>query len=367
MRRFKLHLTVLAVLALLLAACGGPESAEEAPEAAPPATEGGGAAPDAATEAEAGATEAAAGEGGQYDCSEPQEVNIALPARAAPSLDVYAAVSEGFFEDYNVQAEVIFTPGPAATIAAISGGSADVGIPFAEQALAAIEVGAPIKVMAGNFNRVLGTLVGTQDYSSIEDLRGSKIASSAPDDVLTLLTRERLAEEGLAPDQYDMIIVPSSEQRYQSLQSGAVGASVLVAPRDLQALAAGYQTVFEIQEPGLFLAHIGSEQFINERTGAAVCFVRAIQDAQAWMTDAANRDRAAEILVEWTEVPTEVAEATYDAYIEADAWVDDAGIVQEDLETTLQYLVSTGKIFQDPPDPEKYATTEIVELANQRP
>lgn len=365
-------IAVLAAVAVLAAACGGSEPGESEAEPAPQAdaTSAVQATQPATAEGDAGSpsdpgTSTPQGEAAADCTGESHSVTIALPALGAPYLAIYSAIEEGFFEDHGVEAEIILTPGPAATIAAVASDSADVGLPFAEQGLAAIEVGAPIKIFAGVFNRVLGRLIGTPSYSGIEDLRGTQIASSAPDDLLTLLTKEKLAVEGLAEDQYDMIVVPSSEQRYQTLQSGAVGASVLVAPRDNQAISEGFPVVFDIEEPGVLTAHFGSERFIEERTAAAVCYVRAIQEAQNWMLESGNRDRAVEILAASTEVPTEVAAATYDTFIEVEGWVPDALIVEEDLQTTLDYLLAGGKIFEDPPDPEKYATTEILELAAQ--
>jgi ABC-type nitrate/sulfonate/bicarbonate transport system substrate-binding protein len=355
----KTALAVAAVMALLLAACGGED--DEAAELGGPED-----IQEAETE-DADTTSDEESEGDEQTSTEdvdeaaPEPVTVALPARAAPFLDVFVADAEGFFGTHGVEADIIFTPGPAATIAAMAGDSADVGLPFAEQALAAMEVGAPLKIFGGNFNRVLGTLVAGQDFGGIDELRGSRIASSAPDDVLTLLTAQRLEEEGIERDEYDFIIVPSSEQRYQSLQTGAVGASVLVAPRDIQAMEDGFQQVVEIAEPGIFLAHIGSDRFIEERSEAAQRYLQAIQEAQAWMIQSENRDRAIEILVDVTEVDPAVAELTYDFYIEADAWTTGAEIVEDELRTTLQFLATTGKIFSDDPDLDDYATWSVLE------
>ncbi|MQB00739.1 MAG: hypothetical protein GEU78_10675 [Actinobacteria bacterium] len=351
-------LALVTVLTLVLAACGGDDDGAE-PDTAEDVEAPG----EEAEDTEAEEPEEADDDAPSEDASDdgPEAVTIALPARAAPFLDVFVADAEGFFEDNGVDAEIVFTPGPAATIAAMAGDSADVGLPFTEQALAAMEVGAPLKIFGGEFNRVLGTLVAGEDFGGIDELRGSRIASSAPDDVLTLLTAQRLEEEGIERGEYDFIIVPSSEQRYQSLQTGAVGASVLVAPRDVQAIEDGFQLVFEIAEPGIFIAHIGSDRFIEERPEAAQRYLRAIQDAQEWMIQSENRDRAVEILVEITEVDPDVAELTYDAYIDADAWVTGAEIVEEELRTTLQFLVTTGKIFSDDPDANDYATWSVLD------
>ena len=367
---YRLFLASLAVVAMTLTACGGPAdsgdtsgSAAEVETGQPPAPTSETTEAEAAAETPEAAAEATAAAGG--DCTGSEQVTIALPALGAPYLDIYSAMAEGFFADHGVEVALAMTPGPAATIAAVASGTAQVGMPFAEQALAAIEVGAPVKIFAGLYNRLTGRLIAAPDYTGIEQLRGSQVASSAPDDILTLLTRQRLTELGLDPSAYDMIIVPSSEQRYQSLQSGAVGASLLVAPRDQQALAEGYTEVFEIEQSGILVAHLGSDEFLEQRTAAAVCYVRAIQQAQAWMTDTANRERAVEILAEATEVSPEVAATTYDSFIESGGWVTGAEIVQEDLATTLQFMVEAGKIFDESPDQEKYANTEIVELANQ--
>lgn len=326
MRRRTARLTTaVGVLALLATACGGGD-------------DGGG---------EAGGTE---------------KVRIVLPADAVQFLDVYVAAEQGFFQRNGVETEITLTPGPAATIAAMAGGAADVGLPFTEQALAAMEKGAKFKIFAGEYNRIMATVVGAKGVSGAAGLRGQKVATSNVDDILTLIMIDELAKQGLPGGDYDRIIIGSSGQRFQSLQTGAIKGTVLTQPIDRQALREGYPSVLEISQPGFFTGHIGTEKFLGERTAAAGKYVKAIQQATDWLLDPANKAAVVGVLVKRVKVTQADAEATYDLVVPNKVFVSGAPIDAELLKVPLSYLEKTGRVGAGA-DPAKYVDRRALEAA----
>lgn len=297
------------------------------------------------------------GEGGGTDT-----VRIVLPADAVQFLDVYVAAEQGFFERNGIDAQITVTPGPAATIAAMAGGAADVGIPFTEQALAAMEKGATFKIFAGEFNRIMATVVGAKGVTSAEALRGQKVAVSNVDDILTLIMIDTLGKDGLAADDYDRIIIGSSGQRYQSLQTGAIKATALTQPIDRQALREGYSQVLSISEPGFFTGHIGSQQFLSEKTETAGRYVRAVQQATEWLNDPANRAGVVDVLVERVKVEKVDAEATYDLVVPNKVFVNGTPIDEDLLRVPLGYLAKTGRVGAGA-DPAKYIDRRALDAA----
>jgi ABC-type nitrate/sulfonate/bicarbonate transport system substrate-binding protein len=338
-RRRAISTAAAAALLMLTAACGG----------------GGG---------DGAATTADADSSASADASSaPEDVRIVLPADSAIFWDVYIADQEGFFKKRGVTPEITLTPGPAATIAAMSGGGADVGVPFAEQALAAMEKGAPLSIFAGEFNRIMATLIGQKGVTQASQLKGKKVASSNVDDIVTLIVMDELEKAGLNRDDYDRIIVGASGQRYQSLQSGAVAASSLTAPIDRQALREGYSQILNISQPGLLTAHIGTKDFLKNRQEAARRYVLAIQDSIDWLLDPKNEARALEILVAKAKVTEADAKATYDLYIGEEAFVRGAAIDEEALSVPLTFLKETGRVTAI--DPKKYIDRRALEAAEK--
>ncbi|TFB75015.1 ABC transporter substrate-binding protein [Cryobacterium glaciale] len=294
----------------------------------------------------------------------PERISIVIPAESALFWDIYVAEAEGFFDEFAVEAEITLTPGPAATLAALVGGAADVGTPFAEQGLAAIEKGAPLSIFAGQSNTILVSIVGSPGFEDADSLRGQKVASSNVDDTATILLEEWLEDEGADPDDIDKIIVGSSGQRYQALQSGAVVAATLTAPTDQLAIRSGFPLIEEISLPGVLTAHFGTDSFLENRPHAAVRYTKAIQKAVDWLLDPANKERAIEILVERAEVDQVDAEMTYDLYLSEDVFIAGSPIELELVGTALGYLEKTNRV-EGSPDPADYVTAEILTGANE--
>jgi len=310
-------------------------------------------------------SESADSGGGGGTQSAPEVVRIVVPADSGLFWDIYVAEEEGMFEANGIESEVTLTPGPAPTIAALSGGAADVGAPFAEQALAAMEQGAPLSIFAGQSNRILATVVGARDVTSAADLQGQKVATSNVDDVVTILMDKALAEEGLEAGDFDKIIVGSSGERYQSLQSGAVGAVSLTAPIDRRALREGFPVLVEISEPGILTAHFGTDEFLEERPEVAAAYVRSMQQAVEWLLDPANEERAVEILVDRTKVDPADAQATYDLYFAEDVFLEGSVVDEDLLADTLAFLSSTGRV-NGTPDPADYINRAALDAAAEQ-
>lgn len=294
----------------------------------------------------------------------PERVSIVIPAESALFWDIYVAEAEGFFDEFAIETEITLTPGPAATLAALAGGAADVGTPFAEQGLAAIEQGAPISIFAGQSNTILVSIVGSPGFEDADSLRGQTVASSNVDDTATILFDEWLEGEGVDPDGIDKIIVGSSGQRYQALETGAVVAATLTAPIDQLAIRSGFPLIEAISLPGVLTAHFGTESFLEGRPHAAVRYTKAIQKAVDWLLDPANKDRAIEILVERAEVDEADAEATYDLYMSENVFIVGSPVELELVGTALGYLEKTNRV-EGSPDPADYVTAEVLTEANQ--
>ena len=294
---------------------------------------------------------------------DPEEVKVVIPAQSAQFWDIYIADAEGFFAENGIVPEITLTPGPAATLAALSGGAADVGTPFAEQGLAAMEKGAPISVFVGESNVVIVSVVGTKDVTTADDLRNQKIASSNIDDVATLMMERWLVTEGVMAGDFDKIIVGSSGARYQALVTGAAAGATLIAPVSLQAIREGYPLIKDLSEPGVMTAHFGTDSFLEDRPEAAARYAKSMQQAVSWLLDPANEEAAVEILIDRTGVGEADAQATYDLYIgQEDVFLEGSPIDPELLKVSLGYLEETGRVGGNP-DPADYINPDALKAA----
>jgi ABC-type nitrate/sulfonate/bicarbonate transport system substrate-binding protein len=294
---------------------------------------------------------------GPENTTEPEAVRIVIPAESALFWDIYVADAQGLFESNSITPEITLTPGPAATLAAMSGGGADVGTPFAEQGLAAIEKGAPMSIFVGESNTILVSVVGQKGIETAEQLRNQKIAAANVDDTATYLMQTWLADEGVSENEFDKIIIGASNERYQAIVTGAVAAATLTSPIDRQAIREGYPVIEAIAEPGILTAHFGTDDFLNNRPEAAARYAKAIQESVAWLLDPANEEAAIKILVDRTKVNEEDAQATYDLYMDNDVFIEGSPIDESLLDKSFGFLIDTGRMTGSP-DPADYIDPE---------
>ncbi len=292
-----------------------------------------------------------------------QPVRVALPALSGFHWDVHVAAAQGFFEANGIEYQEILVAGPAPAIDALASNSADVGFSFADNVLTATALGAGIRYIAGQNNYLSGTLVGNLDITDVSQLEGTQIASSSPIDNLTVAVLDELAEQGVDTDTIDIAIVGSSQQRFQALQGGGLGAAVLTAPIDSDASAAGYPILFKIRTEGLASAHSASLNFIEEKPDLAIAYTRSIIQAVEWLNDPANREEAIQILIDKTNVSQEGGEASYELFVVGGSFREGAPLADELVLGAVRALEAVGALTDPSLDPDDYIARHILDAA----
>jgi len=121
--------------------------------------------------------------------------------------------------------------------------------------------GGPQGVFAADSNggdvRILGChwvviphgIYAKNDIQKVEDLKGKRIAVSAPNTMPDMLARFALGKYGVTPSDVKLAAIGSDNDRYQALIGGVVQAAVVsneyepVAPKDVHLLVAGRDAV----------------------------------------------------------------------------------------------------------------------------
>jgi len=290
-----------AVVAIALAAC-----AEE-----------GGAEPDAADE------------------SFPLTVATSYVAGFAPP---FIAESEGIFEEAGLDVELTRVQVPADTIPTVIGGHAQFGGVNLGAVAAAAAQGLPIVIVAptyyGGPDSSLVVAAGS-GIDSVADLRGKKISVSGLGNPAHGAVLEALAEEGIGPDEVEIVVLPVAETP-AALRSGQVDAAQVTEPT----LTAGGEGL-EIIEPEIFSPYgkeavlgywVTSEQFFAEHPDVVEAFARSIDTAAelAQSDDALVR----RIVQDYAGVSPEVAAAMTLANWGTDLKLDNA---QQQIEVLAGY------------------------------
>jgi sulfonate transport system substrate-binding protein len=224
-------ISLVVVLAGLLAACGG-----GAPAAAP--ASGGAAKP--------------AGAG--------TKVTIAQSSNSLAFSPVLLADKKGFFQERGIQAQVVLAGSGSKAAAAVVGGSAQVGSTALGDMVAAVEKGQDIRIFGATLLSPGGAVVikkgaaqkaGVDDKSPIADrvkaLKGLKITISTPGSATDTNLRYVLSSYGVDPERDVTILNTGSvENAVAAFAQGTADAASLTSPAVEQAI---------IQNDGLSLVN----------------------------------------------------------------------------------------------------------------
>jgi NitT/TauT family transport system substrate-binding protein len=154
---------------------------------------------------------------------------------------VWVAKEIGFFDKYNVNADIIFIRGGAMGTQALVSRSFDIIIAGGVAAIEAALAGAELVIVAVPANRMDQVFVARKEISHPTQLKGKKIAVNSLVGSAILAIKIMLHALGINPEK-EVIYVTSGDAatRLAALQSGLVDATGLSPPFTLSAKRAGF-------------------------------------------------------------------------------------------------------------------------------
>ena len=166
---------------------------------------------------------------------------------------IYIAKDKGFFEQEGLDVEVVVTGGGSKVMAAVIGGSAQVGATALSSAMDATKKGKTVMSFASLMNQYASNVVikadiakknGVTDKSTLDEkvkaLKGLKIGITSPGSGSDKLVRVLLEKAGLKPDS-DVQLVPLGENSamMSAFKQNKIDAFALSSPTAETAVAEG--------------------------------------------------------------------------------------------------------------------------------
>lgn len=269
--------------------------------------------------------------------------------------DLMVAREAGFFAANNLNPNFITIGQPATLAAAAAAGSVNFVVEATDGEIGAIEAGGPLKLIAGE---ALGSfsLVSMPSIKKISDLKGKKIAVSDPNTGSTLLLVALLKKNGLTRDDVTFVQSAATAARFAALQAGAVEASLLSQPTDLVAEDAGFNilgnTASAIRQYQI-TAHAVNTDWAKNNQAAVIAYVRSIRNAQQFLWNPVNHDKALTIFENVAGVSASVASRCYDLMFKNLKTMSVNGqITTTAINNVINLMVQTNAL---PPGPHPYS------------
>lgn len=366
-------IAVLAMLALVAAACADEPAAEPAPAdpaADDPAGDGDGAGDDGGEPTDDAGDDAADDEPTEEPEPEyeTEELVIGLVAPNQVYTAMYVALEQGWFADESFDAEIVLTQSSTGSVQQTAAGSVHVAGAVPDAVVLGVEQGAAVSIMAVTIQGSPLGVVARPEVEDWEDLRGETIGVSALAGGEIALLRRLLAEHGLNEGDYDVIIAGPTPGKAAALNEGSVAAAVLFSPADYNLESQGFTILGNTAELPMTEQMPLAVYVVNDawaqQNDRGVRLARALVRANEWLQDPANRDEAVRIFSEAAEQPAEHVETTFAFWFdELEIGTPDGMVQPEEIQAVLEMMRDDGDLQEPLPEPEKFIDTSYIEDA----
>jgi NitT/TauT family transport system substrate-binding protein len=291
------------------------------------------------------------GGGGDSSGTQTLKVGVIPIADVAP---LYLGIDKGFFEDEQLKIEPQLAEGGAAITPAVLSGDFQIGFSNTISLLIAASKGLPVEIISQG---VLGGKSEQDAWADLlvlkdgpiqdgSDLEGKTIAVNTLNNICEVTIKASLEQEGVDVDTLEFTEVPFPDMN-AALEQKRVDAACVVEPFVSQGKAGaakGIAPFYVKTAPDLTVAtYFTTKQYAEENADTVDRFVRAMNKSLEYAQ--AHPDEVRKILLDYTEIPPEAAEA-----IKLPVWRTDLN------EPTIEKLSELSKkygLIEEEPDLEE--------------
>lgn len=271
-------LLLIVVLAALLAACSPEASASPSSDA----SEG------EVSSAPSGSSAGSGDVASQLPPAETTSLKVCLQPHIS-ALAGYVAASEGIYEKYGLDVELVPFEGDGPMAQALAAGQVAGCYMGAGPSFSATAAGEPMQMVFVTLDYLVDSLVTPDDIETGDDLRGKEIAISTFGGESHTIVLFALQELGLTADDVTIVQVGGQGDRYAALQAGAVSAAPIEGIPDDELASLGLHKLVNLRDIGERFARTGlvvDADFKNENPNTVLRLVAATMEAQnLWLSD----------------------------------------------------------------------------------
>jgi NitT/TauT family transport system substrate-binding protein len=208
--------------------------------------------------------------------------------------------------------------------------------------------GADARILGCHWVVVPHGIFAKDSIKKVTDLKGKKIAVSAPNSMPDMLARSALTKYGVDPKDVNIAAVGGDRDRYQALVGGVVDAAVVsneyqpVAPKGIHLLVAGRDAVPNF----LRVCIVSNEKTLAAKGDAAVKFLAAEMNALRYALTHKDETLALTRKVIHAKPDDPRPEFVYEDAVEHHAVDPDLPLPKEKLTWIQEQLVKSGKLKQ---------------------
>lgn len=243
------------------------------------------------------------------------KMRFAQSGNTSSSWPLYVAEQKKIFEKNGLQVEVIVIRGATNTTRAVLSETIPIGRINPDYVIGAIDKGAKVKIVSGNMEKIPYDTYARPEIKTGADLKGKTIGVSTLTGGTTLMLQEVLDKAyKLKENDYKLLVVGTSPERYAAIKGGSVQATFMGPPFNFRAGKDGFRKLANWHEhlgPILFTADFAHMNFIKSNRAEIVRYLKSIVEATRWLYDPKNKEEAMAIHMKVLKSTRDSAEEDY--------------------------------------------------------
>lgn len=229
------------------------------------------------------------------------KVRISQSAVSARSTILWSAQELGLFAKHGVEAEVVYLRSSPIQMTALSTGEVQFAASGGSPVLGAASAGQDIKIIASPSNRLSYDLVVRPEIKEAKDLRGKRFGITSIGGTVWMAAYLALEHLGLdaTRDQIRINAIGNQTILAQAIESAQIDATLLDPFLSRRTKSKGLPVLIELQRakiPFTNTAWAVSGNFLRERSDTVEAVLKAMFEAQAFITAPANRHSVLQIM-----------------------------------------------------------------------
>jgi ABC-type nitrate/sulfonate/bicarbonate transport system substrate-binding protein len=290
-----------------------------------------------------------------------KKVRVAVPGYTIAVLSFLAAKMNGYYTAEGLDVELIAMRAPTANLAVLGGNVEFSGVPLA--GLTTALRGGPLKLLFCQFDKPQHSLFARAEFQNVRALRGKKLAVSGLGTIDDILLREALAGNGIdATRDVTILAMGAADTRFTALVSGAIDASVLIAPVSFYAKDHGFRELAAFQDLGFVLPSggiVARDETLKTDALTAERFVRATIMGFLYMRD--NRPGTLKVMSRMLKIDDATAAKLYDS---SRPTMTSDGTVSDEAEKKMTGMALKIAGVKDAPPAQKLYDFSLVKKAH---
>jgi ABC-type nitrate/sulfonate/bicarbonate transport system substrate-binding protein len=294
--------------------------------------------------------------------AQPKAVRIGAISTVFDYAPVWMAQANGLFEAEGVPATYTVTGSVPRTLDGLLNDTFDLAVTVPEGVVAAINKGAPLRIVGGITGKVAASLIAAPSIRTVADLKGKRLGVSGLQEGTGLLIREMVKQHGLQPSDVELSVVGVGGDRWRALQEGRIEAGLQTVPLNFIAEEQGYVNLGDAPDvlpPYQFLVIAARMPWLEANAAAMSGSLRALLRGLDRVY--ADKAEATRLAVENMKVSPEHARRTWDFFDRHRPHDPNLAVNPGSFATTLRTMGAAGLITaQQAAEPANYIDQSLL-------